>query len=32
MEEIFRIQLHKESEMPLYQQLAEGILTLISDG
>lgn len=32
MEEIFQIQLHKESEMPLYQQLAEGILTLISDG
>ncbi|MBQ7085415.1 MAG: PLP-dependent aminotransferase family protein, partial [Anaerotignum sp.] len=32
MEEIFRIQLDKEKDEPLYQQLAEGILELISDG
>ncbi|MBR4283078.1 MAG: PLP-dependent aminotransferase family protein [Anaerotignum sp.] len=32
MEEIFQIQLNKENETPLYQQLAEAILTLISDG
>ena len=32
MEEIFQIQLHKDVDTPLYQQLAEAILTLISDG
>ena len=32
MEEIFQIQLHKDMDTPLYQQLAEAILTLISDG
>ncbi|MBQ2923986.1 MAG: GntR family transcriptional regulator, partial [Anaerotignum sp.] len=32
MEEIFQIQLQKEHETPLYQQLAESIMTLIRDG
>lgn len=32
MEEIFQIKLNKENDMPLYQQLAESIMTLISDG
>ncbi|MBQ5589658.1 MAG: winged helix-turn-helix transcriptional regulator, partial [Anaerotignum sp.] len=32
MEEIFRIQLNKENENPLYQQLADAIMELISDG
>lgn len=32
MEEIFLIELKKESSLPLYQQLAEAILTLIAEG
>ena len=32
MEEIFRIQLNKDNESPLYQQLADAIMELISDG
>ena len=32
MEEIFQIQLNKESTVPLYQQLADGIIGLITDG
>ena len=32
MEEIFQIQLNKENEMPLYQQLAHAIMEFISDG
>ena len=32
MEEIFQIQLNKEKETPLYQQLADAIMELISDG
>ena len=32
MEEIFRIQLNKDMDEPLYRQLGEAILTLISDG
>ncbi|MDO4531494.1 MAG: PLP-dependent aminotransferase family protein [Bacillota bacterium] len=32
MEEIFRIQLDKDGTLPLYQQLAEEITLLISDG
>ena len=32
MEEIFQIQLQKENDTALYQQLAEGIMDLITDG
>ena len=32
MEEIFQIQLQKENDTALYQQLAEGIMNLITDG
>ena len=32
MVEIFQLQLHKSSAVPLYQQLAEGIEGMITDG
>lgn len=32
METIFQIELHKETDTPLYQQLAEGIAALIAEG